>query len=193
MTNKHKLRATMAAPALLPPFHTTVAAPAGLPAAASRPRTGRRRRPVALPVDPMTYELTVSLVAARLEDDDAIHLVIAGPDDLSVTMLVEFPAAGQDDGRVDQALRERMQAARASFVSTFVQPSFEGFVLLYGAARLTVVRPAAEEDDGAAPLSRRQLPRVLDFAALDAAAPLEVYAARRRLRPNPVYAARLAS
>ena len=118
-----------------------------------------------------TYTVTASLVAARLEDDDAIHLVIADPADQSLTMRVAFPSAAQIDGTRDRAVSERMRASREEFVDTFGLPSFEGFALLYGEARLTIagIKPPADHDGTGSQAGARLY--VLDFETLDTPAP----------------------
>ena len=131
-----------------------------------------------------TCTVTASLVAARLEDDDAIHLVIADPADPSLTMRVAFPDAAQSARIGDETLRMRMQASRESFVDTFGLPSFEGFVLLYGTARLTIA--GVKRLDG----SREDVSHVgarlyvLDFDATDADTPRPCACDQQ---PAPIY------
>ena len=119
-----------------------------------------------------TYSLTAALVAARLEDGDAIQLVIADPLEPARTIRVMLPAlAGAAGGEL---LRRRMQASRDTFIDVFGLPSFEGFVLLYGDARLTLARDGGPYVGGAAPY-------VIDFEALDAAAPTPCLAPELRI------------
>ncbi len=110
-----------------------------------------------------TFTVTATLLVARLAEDNAIELHIAGPADPSTTRRVTL-AAGSSEPH-----GQRMRRAREAFIDTIGSPSFEGFMLLYGKARLTLVAAG---------------PRlhVLDFVALDSVAPSPY--ARHTLAPR---------
>src|SRR4051794_23524917 len=77
--------------------------------------------------------VTTSLVAARLEEDGTIQLLVADPNNPTVTLSVAL---------ADVAPSAPGATARARFVEGIGLPPFEGFMLLYGEARLTIVRPS---------------------------------------------------
>ena len=58
------------------------------------------------------YTLTASLVAARLEEDDAIQLDIANPADPAVTVRVSFPAVAAGAGALSGVRGPAAGAAR---------------------------------------------------------------------------------
>ena len=107
---------------------------------------------------PRICSRVAALVAARSEADGSIQLLIADPYGRPHRMLVELPAAGADACTDDPMLRARIDASRETFIRELVLPSFEGFVLLYGTARLTL---ALHDDGGPA------TPHVLDLELLD--------------------------
>ena len=110
------------------------------------------------PAPDQTEALTVTLVAARLEKDDTIQLLVADPAAPSVTLSLTLPTA--DAGA----------AACTSFIERIGQPSFEGFMLLYGRARLTftgLTAVAGQSVVDTGPTSRR----VLSFEVMDDAVP----------------------
>lgn len=76
-----------------------------------------------------TTVVTVILIAAQLEADDAIHVAVADTDDLTRMQTVVLPAY---DGS------GQCGVARQCFIAALGQPSYEGRVLLYGTARLTL-------------------------------------------------------
>ena len=57
------------------------------------------------------YTVTAPLVAARLEEDSAIHLRVANPADPSEIQLVAFPNVTPDTHSEDRELSERMLRA----------------------------------------------------------------------------------
>jgi hypothetical protein len=74
-----------------------------------------------------------SLVAARQEEDGTIQLLVADPAEPASFLPVILP---------DVAPAAPGAAARSRFIESVGMPSFEGYTLLYGEARLTVVRPS---------------------------------------------------
>ena len=121
------------------------------------PAAVRRERPRK---HPRTCSRVASLVAARSEADGTIQLLLADPHGRPHRMLVALPAGG-DACTEDPALRARIDASRETLINELVQPPFEGFVLLYGTARLTL----ALHDEP------QRAPHVLDLELLDAAPP----------------------
>ncbi len=109
----------------------------------------------------VTTTMTASLLVAGLDDDDAIHLTVADTDHASRTTQVVFPSPTESDGAADPAQRARMRASREAFIREIGRPSAEASMLLYGAARLTLVRDS----------SRSGRVRVLDFLPLETAIP----------------------
>ena len=87
---------------------------------------------------------TTTLVAARLAEDDTIELRVADPADPAATIAVVLPSGG---------------AAHARFVAQIGRPPFEGPMLLYGAARLTIASRSPTASGGGA--------TALSFDALD--------------------------
>ena len=100
-----------------------------------------------LPAQPATT-FTATLVSARIEENDAIHLHVSDPADPLTSCTVILPAGG---------------VAYARFVEQIGLPSFEGAMLLYGAARLTVA--------GGLPLARCGVAVALVFDAVGEAPP----------------------
>lgn len=127
-------------------------------------------------VEPYVWTITASLVAARRELDGRISLAIADPDGRPHRMLVAFPSP-TDPITADAELGSRIAAAREAFVETFVNPSLEGYSLLYGNAELTLTLP-----DRADAGSRCPMPRIVEFTALggDVASPARRPAGSRR-------------
>jgi hypothetical protein len=109
-----------------------------------------------------TWTLTVLLLAARREFDGSITLVIADPTAPSQPQLVAFrgPTAPIT---ADPGLGRRSEQSRIAFLTDFVDPSAEGFDLLYGTAALTLAQAAGCGDRNAG------LPVVVDFIALGGA------------------------
>lgn len=107
------------------------------------------------------YTLTAALVAARTEEDETIHLLVADPDDPAITVAVSFAAPNSGGPGA---------AACAGFIESIGRPSFEGFTLLYGTARLTVAGRTPAACRGGATDPQASL-RVLAFEALDTAVP----------------------
>jgi hypothetical protein len=107
---------------------------------------------------PRTWTITASLLAARREPDGQITLAVADPDGRPHRMIVAFPGRN-DDVATHPAFRNCVELSRNAFVRDFVDPSEEGFDLLYGKAVLTL---ALNEGDGLG----RCLPRVVGFTAL---------------------------
>lgn len=116
-----------------------------------RPRTSSVRALTRRPVPPVgdatpriagiethVYRVRATLVEAKIEADSDIHLVIADPRSPATTMIVELPASGCTSG-APKALRQRMAAARASFVGACGTPPRSGFRALHGAAVLSGV------------------------------------------------------
>jgi hypothetical protein len=110
---------------------------------------------------PFTWEVAASLCAARSEADGSIQLLIADPDGRPHRMLVAFPGDQVGSCRTSPSTWARARAARSRFVDAIVQPSFEGYTLLYGTARLTLALPSG----AGGPLRHR--PLVLDLELLD--------------------------
>ena len=152
----------------VPTTVTTLAAPA-TPRARRPGRT--HRPPLNAPSKPMTYRLTASLVAARLEADDAIHLRIADPISPRTMLLVSFPSTARGTVGGDPAMHDQLRAARRAFIEGIVLPPFEAPALLYGTAELTLVGGDEREggDDGEG--VRGASLRVLEFEALESSAP----------------------
>jgi hypothetical protein len=73
----------------------------------------------------------VTLVAVRLEADETIQLAVRCSTEPVETSIVSFVAAAGP----------RTQRARRRFLDSVCRPSFEGWTLLYGEARLTVTDP----------------------------------------------------
>ena len=117
------------------------------------------------------YTVTAPLVAARLEEDSTIHLRVANPADPSEIQLVAFPNVTPDTHSEDRELSERMLRAREAFIEAIGLPPFEGFMLLYGTARLTLTAGGGQEQSHDGLMGGRPYPRVLDFVALDSSAP----------------------
>lgn len=120
-----------------------------------------------------TVTLTATLRAARLEAGDAIQLVLSDPDHPSTRFSVTLADGGP------RPLGERMRRARQAFAETFVLPSFEGFSLLYGQARLTI---ALGTQTNVTAAGTPTLGLVLDFTPLDGPAPLPWLPAPRHAR-----------
>lgn len=122
------------------------------------PRTARAARrvatPAAAPDAAATWTITARLCAAREEADGSIQLVVADPTGRPHRLIVRFP--DPESGPDDPCLQLRAVAARRTFIRELVQPPFEGFALLYGAARLTLTRSER----------RRAAPDVVDFTLL---------------------------
>jgi hypothetical protein len=94
------------------------------------------------------YHVTATLLAARLEEDNAIHLRIADPFNPERTMLVCFPESARGAAGGQPAVLHRFRTARQSFIEDFLMPPFEGFALLSGAARLTLVDHDLSQTEG---------------------------------------------
>lgn len=110
-----------------------------------------------------TTTATVSLTAARLEEDDAIRLLVTNPTKPRQTLTLRLPdPAHCPRGTQDQ--RTRLHAARQSLIDTIGMPPFEGFAMLYGTARLTLLTGGAADEDGGVPV-------VLDFQPQDSPPP----------------------
>jgi hypothetical protein len=110
---------------------------------------------------PFTWQVTASLCASRSEAGGSIQLLIADPDGRPHRMLVAFPGDQNGPWQADPGLWARACAARSRFVDAIVEPSYEGYSLLYGTARLTLALPSGAS--GAA----RHRPLVLDIELLD--------------------------
>src|SRR5262249_13577406 len=119
--------------------------------------------------------LTAPLVAARLEEDGTIQLLVGDPADPPVTLSVPL---------ADVAPSAPGAPARAHFVESVGPPTFEGFMLLYGEARLTIVRPSPAFCRRKAGSACTCL-RVLELDLLDGDARPDVVPAERRPRPLP--------
>ena len=91
---------------------------------------------------PFTWEVTASLCAARTEADGSIQLLIADPTGRPHRMLVALPGPNVAPCRTQPQIWSRARAARRRFVDAIVEPSFEGYTLLYGTARLTLALPS---------------------------------------------------
>lgn len=144
-----------------------------LPGAAGTMETApsRRRRKINIrgsaACETQTRTVVVTLQAARLEADDAIHLVVGDPASPSMRFCAIFPG-GTPAAEGDGPLAERMRRARQTFIETIGPPPFEGFMLLYGAARLMVVSGATDgAQAGQISPDQRVLGSVVDFVALD--------------------------
>ena len=111
---------------------------------------------------PRTWTVTTTLVAAQLQADGGIDLIVADPNSPLRRILVTLPSADGDECAADPVLRARIAASRETFIREVVMPSFEGYALLYGEAQLTL----AAHSGGAS-----SIPHVLDFVALDSRPP----------------------
>jgi hypothetical protein len=67
-------------------------------------------------VERHTYRIAVRLVEATRESDSDIHLVVASPDAISKTMIVELPDT-TCNGAAKSAHRDEMKSARARFLA----------------------------------------------------------------------------
>jgi hypothetical protein len=83
------------------------------------------------------YRVRADLVAAKLEEDEDIHLVIADPEQ-GAQMIVEFPDPGCTRGATPAA-RSRMRRARASFIRECGPPPSSRFVRVRGRATISGV------------------------------------------------------
>jgi len=108
----------------------------------TREAAGPATMPAERPPLPFTWEVTASLCAARTEADGSIQLLVADPNGRPHRMLVTLPGADPSPCPTQAALWARARAARARFVEMVVKPSFEGYTLLYGTARLTLALPS---------------------------------------------------
>jgi hypothetical protein len=121
--------------------------------------------PAAMPAErmplPFTWEVTASLNAARAEADGSIQILVSDPNGRPHRMLVTLPGDDAALCPTQAALWARARAARARFVASIVKPSFEGYTLLYGTARLTLALPS-----GAGGRWRHR-PLLLDIEFLD--------------------------
>jgi hypothetical protein len=117
--------------------------------------------PTSAPADaaPFTWEVTASLCAARSEADGSIQLLVADPTGRPHRMLVAFPGDKLGPCRAHPRLWARARAARKRFVDAIVQPSFEGYTLLCGTARLTLALP----NGAGGPLRHRPLVLAIDL------------------------------
>lgn len=88
-------------------------------------------------VERTTYRVHALLKEAKVEADQDIHLVIADPT-TGKTMIVEFPASSCTVG-ASSAVRTRMAAARAAFISACAAPSSTRFHRLSGTATVSGV------------------------------------------------------
>jgi hypothetical protein len=109
--------------------------------------------------EPHVWTITARLLAARRELDGRITLAVADPDGRPHRMLLAFPSP-HDPLAAHPVHGPSIAQSRAAFVEEFVNPSEEGFDLLYGTARLTL---ALAED---ALRSGRCLPRIVNFTPL---------------------------
>lgn len=80
------------------------------------------------------YEVRARLVAAKLEDDDDIHLVIRGVTTPG-TMIVEFPTVACSSNAKPGA-KTRMKNARNAFLAACGMPGASSFTSLKGKATL---------------------------------------------------------
>jgi hypothetical protein len=129
-----------------------------------------RTRPEKQPVDRLapdeeqSYTVQARLVAAVVEDDSDIHLILADPE-TGQTMIAKFPAAACIGGASVSATRA-MDDARASFVARFGIPkkSSQGPTPLTGTAMVTGVFffDAPHGQSGVAP-NAAELHPVLNF------------------------------
>jgi hypothetical protein len=110
---------------------------------------------------PFTWDVTASLCAARSEADGSIQLLIADPAGRPQRMLVTLPGDQAGPWHTNRDLWAHARAARSRFVDAIVQPSFEGYTLLYGTARLRLALPSG----AGGPLRHR--PLVLDIDLQD--------------------------
>lgn len=85
-------------------------------------------------VETTTWRMRARLLAAKVEDDRDIHLVIADPRS-GATMIAEFPDPSCTAGAARGA-RARMRAAREAFVAACGLPGTSRFALLRGTATL---------------------------------------------------------
>jgi len=114
------------------------------------------RTAVTPPADPaQIWTITASLSAARTESDGSILLAVCEPTGRPHRMILRMPHP--DNGPADICLNLRAAVARRNFIRDIVNPPFEGFVLLYGTARITLTR---SEHNPATP-------DVVDFAIED--------------------------
>ncbi len=111
---------------------TTVEELIAFPAPEYRPQNSR-----VAPVELTTYTIVANLIAAKLEPDSDIHLVISALTDDNQTMIVEFPDGPNCAPDTDQELVNQMQAARDAFIAAFGVPPSSYFKQLSGEAQIT--------------------------------------------------------
>ena len=112
--------------------------------------------------EPRTWTITASLIAARREFDGRITLAVADPDGRPNRMLLAFPGPHEAIAS-HPAFGRCIEQSRSAFIQDFVNPSEEGFDLLYGKARLTLALEAAVTGPA------RCMPRIVGFTALGGA------------------------
>lgn len=89
-------------------------------------------------IETHVYRVRARLVAAKIEADSDVHLVIADRRSPKTTMIVELPAGSCTTG-APKALRQRMARARVAFLRDCGTPPHSGFRSLSGEAVLTGV------------------------------------------------------
>src|SRR5262245_16387491 len=88
-------------------------------------------------VERTTFRVRARLVERKLEDDSAIHLVIADPTRTGATLIAELPSQSCTAGATPQA-RLKMRRARAAFIAACGSPT-SSFKKLTGTATVTGV------------------------------------------------------
>jgi len=89
-------------------------------------------------VETTTYRVRAKLLAAKVEQDSDVHLVIADPA-TGGTMIAEFPAPACIGASAPRVARRMMARARASFVRACGRANSGFFVTLSGAATVAGV------------------------------------------------------
>ena len=150
------------------PVATTVSDLRSIPAPATLPDASRTA-----PTELTVYTVTASAVEFKLEEDRDVHLVIAEPNDLSQTMITEFPDATDCLGAVASGHSAEMIGARQALTATFGQPSSSHFTTISATVTLTGVGffDFQHGQTGVAP-NAIELHPVLSFSVTGAPAPI---------------------
>ena len=88
-------------------------------------------------VERQVYSVPVTLVKMKLENDHDVHLVVAAPDDPSLTMIVEFPDVTCQGARTSAHTGE-MAAARDALTAA-CGAATRSFRTLHGTGTVTGV------------------------------------------------------
>ncbi len=126
---------------------------------------------IARPKASRRYTVTGSLVAARLEEDNAIHLTIADPAAPATRLVVSFPDVERGTCGESPSRCASMRRARQAFIGDIGSPPFEAPMLLYGLARLALVEAGSRAGSSDGRETGSPLLHVVGFAAEESPAP----------------------